>query len=77
MQLLKFMTSGKGRLGRIILGLVVASIGLFVVGGWAGTLLTVVALVPISGGLFDFCLMGRALGYPINGRAARQQLSGK
>jgi hypothetical protein len=37
--------------------------------------MAVVALVPIAGGLFDFCLLGFALGYPLKGSEARQKLA--
>jgi len=77
MSFVKFMTSGAGRAARIVLGLVALSIGLFVVKGIPGTIMAVVGLIPISGGLFDFCLIGFALGYPLNGVAARKKLSAK
>jgi hypothetical protein len=71
------MTSGAGRAARIILGLVAISVGLFVVKGVPGKIMTVVGLIPISGGLFDFCLIGFALGYPLSGAAARKKLAAK
>jgi hypothetical protein len=77
MALVKFMTSGAGRAARIVLGLAVLSIGVFAVKGIPGTIMAVVGLVPISGGLFDFCLIGFALGYPLNGEAARKKLAAK
>lgn len=77
MQIVKFMTSGMGRGARIALGIVIMLIGLFLVQGTAGTVMAVVALVPIAGGLFDFCLLGFALGYPLNGAEARKKLAGK
>jgi hypothetical protein len=66
-----------GRGARIALGIVIMLIGLFLVQGTAGTVMAVVALVPIAGGLFDFCLLGFALGYPLNGAEARKKLAGK
>lgn len=51
MKFAKFMTSGLGRAARIVLGLAVMSLGMFVVQGMPGMIMTVVALVPISGGL--------------------------
>ena len=39
--------------------------------GTMGTVMTILALVPISGGVFDFCLIAKALGYPLSGAAAR------
>ena len=76
MQLVKFMTSSKGRAVRIIAGLVILTVGLAVVQGTLGLILAVIALVPIAGGVFDFCLVGVALGYPFRGADARQKLAG-
>ena len=77
MNFIKFMTSGTGRTARIVLGLVIMSVGLFAVQGTIGTVMAIVALVPISGGVFDFCLAGLAMGYPLNGAEARKKLAGK
>lgn len=77
MQAVKFLTSGAGRAARILLGLIVMGLGLGVVQGTAGTLMALVALIPISGGLFDFCLLGFALGYPLSGAQARKKLAGQ
>ncbi len=75
MQLVKFMTSGMGRVARIVLGIVILSLGLFVVQGTPGILMAILALIPISGGLFDFCLIGFAMGYPLKGAEARKKLA--
>lgn len=75
MQFMQFMTSTMGRTARIVAGLVIISIGLFVVQGTIGTVMAVVGLVPIAGGLFDFCLAGVALGYPFDGEGAREQIA--
>ncbi len=77
MNFIKFMTSGAGRAARIVLGFVIVSVGLFVVHGILGSVMAIVALVPISGGLFDFCLAGLTMGYPLNGTEARKKLAGK
>ena len=74
MTLVKFMTSSKGRLARILLGAILIVIGQFVIMGTAGTVISVLALIPISGGIFDFCVAGTVLGYPFNGAKAREQL---
>jgi hypothetical protein len=76
MAFVKFMTSGMGRAARIVLGIIILSVGLLVVKGVPGTIMALVALIPISGGLFDFCLIGFALGYPLQGTAARKKLAG-
>lgn len=77
MQFVKFMTSNTGRIARILLGLVVIALGQLVVQGTGGTIMTIVGLVPLAGGLFDFCLFGKLLGYPLKGAAARAQLAKK
>ena len=77
MQFIKFMTSGTGRGARIVLGLTIMSRGQFVGHGTLSTILTVVALIPISGGIFDFCLIGFAMGYPLKGADARKKLADK
>ena len=77
MKFVKFMTSGMGRGARIVLGLIILSVGLLVVQGTPGLIMAVVALVPIAGGVFDYCLVGAALGYPIWGAEARKKLAGQ
>ena len=76
MQFVTFMTSSKGRAARVIAGLVILAVGLAVVQGTLGLILALIALVPIAGGVFDFCLAGVALGYPFRGADARQKLAG-
>ena len=76
MKIVKFMTSGMGRGARIVMGVIMMMVGLLVVQGTVGTIMAVVALIPIAGGLFDFCLLGFALGYPLKGGEARKKLMG-
>ncbi len=77
MNIVKFMTSSAGRALRVVLGLVIIGLGLFVLQGTVGTVMSIVGLIPLSGGLFDFCLIGLALGYPLKGAEARKKLAGK
>jgi hypothetical protein len=76
MQIVKFLTSGMGRGARIVMGIVIMMVGVLVVQGNVGTVIAIVALIPIAGGLFDFCLLGFALGYPLKGDEARKKLAG-
>lgn len=76
MQFVKFMISGLGRGTRFTLGAVILLAGLLVVKGTPGAIMSIVALVPIAGGLFDFCLVGFVLGYPLKGSEARKKLAG-
>ena len=72
---LTFMTSMAGRGAKIILGLLISSLGFFVVGGTIGTIMIIVSLLPIISGLSDFCVAGFAMGYPLKGAEARAKLS--
>ena len=76
MKAVRFLTSGAGRAARVVLGLVILSAGLLAVRSTIGTVMAIVALVPIAGGLLDFCLLGYALGYPLSGAQARKKLAG-
>lgn len=46
MNFIKFMTSNAGRAARVVLGLVIISLGMFVVQGTVGTVMSIVGLVP-------------------------------
>ena len=63
----KLMTGPMGRVGRIILGLLILTLGQLVVRGTPGMVMSAVALVPMGGGIFDYCLIARAMGYPLSG----------
>lgn len=75
MNLVKFMTSAAGRGTRILLGITLISIGQLVVLGTIGNIMSGIALIPILGGVLDFCLIGIVLGYPFSGSKAREQLA--
>jgi len=72
---LTFMNSTAGRGARLVMGIVLAIVGLSVIDGVAGTIIALVALVPIAGGLFDVCMAGQIMGYGIRGAEIRQKLS--
>ncbi|MCK6578813.1 MAG: DUF2892 domain-containing protein [Anaerolineae bacterium] len=67
----KFMASTRGRLLRIMAGIVLIIVGLAVVQGTGGIILAVVGLLPLSAGVFDFCLFAPLLGQPFSGPAIR------
>ncbi len=74
MGLVQFMSSGVGRVLRVVMGVVLIGLGLAVVQGAAGVILAIVGLVPIAAGVFDFCLLGALFGVPLAGKAARARL---
>lgn len=70
--LAKFMASPAGRGARVVAGLVLIALGLFVIGGTGGIIVAVIGLVPLAAGVLDFCLLGPLLGTPLRGIAVRR-----
>lgn len=53
-----FMRGTTGRMLRIVAGLGLIGIGLFVVTGTGGIIIAVIGLVPLAAGIVNFCLLG-------------------
>ncbi len=70
-ELFHFLASTAGRITRIVAGLVLVLIGQFVLSGAAGILLTLIGLVPVAAGLFDFCVFAPLFGKPFSGPKLR------
>jgi hypothetical protein len=70
MSFLNFMSSGAGRLTRIVAGAALIVAGVLLGGGWLA--LVVVGLVPLAAGVFDFCLFAPLARRPFRGRQFRQ-----
>jgi len=68
MAFVRFMRSGSGRLLRIAAGAALVVVGVFVVGGVGGLVIAIIGLVPLSAGVFNFCLFGPLLGLDFMGR---------
>jgi hypothetical protein len=66
----KFMVNSPGRWLRIIAGLILIAIGAFMspVINWT---LIIIGLIPLSAGLFDFCLLAPLMGYFFSGKKTR------
>lgn len=77
MKIVQFMTSPLGRGLRIVLGSVVIAMGLLVVGGTLGTIMAIVGIVPLAGGVLDYCIISALLGYGFSGQQARAKLGSK
>lgn len=69
----KFMASPAGRITRIVAGIVLIVLGLFVIHGLGGTIVAVVGLVPLLAGLFDFCVFAPLFGAPMSGPKIRAE----
>ncbi len=64
----EFMRGGSGRVARVVLGLVLLTIGLVLVGGTAGAVLAIFSAVPIASGVTGFCPLGPLFGVDFRGR---------
>jgi hypothetical protein len=67
----KFMASPAGRIVRIVAGIALVVLGLFVIHGIGGIIVAVVGLVPLVAGLFDFCVFAPLFGAPMSGPKIR------
>jgi hypothetical protein len=71
---LSFLASPAGRVARIVAGIVLIVIGLFVTQGAARWILVIVGLVPLLAGLFDRCVFAPLFGMPFLGSQLRKSL---
>ena len=72
--LFKFLASNAGRWTRVIAGLILIAVGIWVVQGVWGWVLIIVGLVPLAAGVFDFCVFAPLFGLPFMGESLRQKL---
>ncbi len=70
--LIGFLASTPGRITRIVAGLALIVIGLFVIGGGSGIVVAVIGAVPFLAGLFDLCVFAPLFGAPLSGRRIRE-----
>ena len=66
----KFMTSPAGRITRVVAGIVLVALGIFM-HSIGGIIVAVVGLVPLLAGLFDFCVFAPLFGAPLSGPKIR------
>jgi hypothetical protein len=72
-----FMAGSAGRIVRVVAGLALIIIGLFVTQGAARWILVIVGLVPLLAGVFDFCVFAPLFGLPFVGPRLREAVQGK
>ncbi|SDN27258.1 Protein of unknown function [Lentzea albidocapillata subsp. violacea] len=75
MGLVRFLGSQAGRALRVVLGLVMITVGTLAGGGWL--VLAAAGLLPVAAGVFDFCLIGPLLRLPVKGRQLRARLAAR
>ena len=66
----KFMASPAGRITRVVAGIVLVALGIFM-HSVGGIIVAVVGLVPLLAGLFDFCVFAPLFGAPMSGPKIR------
>ena len=66
----KFMASPAGRITRIVAGILLVVLGIFM-HSVGGIIVAVVGLVPLLAGLFDFCVFAPLFGAPLSGPKIR------
>ncbi len=72
--LFRFLASPAGRLVRVVAGIVLIAVGLFLVQGVGGWILAIIGLVPLGAGLFDRCVFAPLFGLPFVGPNLRRAL---
>lgn len=75
--LFAFLASSTGRWVRIVAGVVLILLALFVTTGTWSWVLGIVGLVPLLAGIFDRCVFAPLFGLPFGGEELRRALSGK
>jgi hypothetical protein len=68
----RFIASPAGRLLRILAGLVLIAIGIWLVQGIGGWILIIIGLVPLAAGAFDRCVFAPLFGLPFVGLRLRR-----
>ncbi|MGI8686194.1 MAG: YgaP-like transmembrane domain [Acidimicrobiales bacterium] len=72
MAILRFLGSQPGRIVRIVVGIALIAAGVLL--GGTGLVLTVVGLLPLAAGVFDFCMLGPLFRLPVVGSRFREAM---
>jgi len=65
---IQFMQSVTGKTIRIVIGIILLALGLYVMqGGFWGIVVALIGLVPLAGGLFGFTVIAPLFGYTLTG----------
>jgi hypothetical protein len=65
--LVGFMQSWEGRLLRVVAGLALIGVGLFVMQGAWGYVVAAIGLIPLFAGVVGICLFAPLFGYTLSG----------
>ena len=67
----RFMQTPAGRIGRIVVGVVLIAAGFIGSGGAIGYFLAGLGVIPLAAGLLDICLMAPFFRVPLSGTKIR------
>jgi hypothetical protein len=70
----RFMANNTGRIVRVVAGLVLIVVGLFLVHGTGGWILAILGLVPLLAGALDKCVFAPLFGLPFDGPGLRKKV---
>jgi hypothetical protein len=70
----RFIAGPAGRLIRVIAGVALIVIGLWLIEGVVGWILALVGLVPLFAGIFDRCVFAPLFGLPFDGVQLRRDV---
>jgi len=70
----RFIASPTGRVVRVVAGLVLIVVGIWLVQGVGRWILTIVGLVPLAAGVFDWCVFAPLFRLPFIGPSLRRAL---
>jgi len=68
---ISFLASTAGRITRVAAGAVLVLWGTMGLSGAAAVVVTVIGLIPLLAGLFDFCVFAPLFGAPLSGPKIR------
>lgn len=66
-----FMASTTGRIVRVVAGIILIGLGLFVMESPGGWIVAIIGVVPLAAGLLDVCLVAPLLGAALSGKRIR------
>jgi purine-cytosine permease-like protein len=73
----RFMAGTNGRIIRGVIGLVLIGIGLILIEPPLSIVVALIGLIPLTAGVFDFCLLTPLFGMPFKGEAVRRETGTK
>lgn len=69
--LFRFLAGPTGRAVRMVAGLALIAIGIWLVGGLWGWIVATIGLVPFGAGTLDKCVFAPLFGFPFDGQQLR------